>query len=115
MKNKIKQELREKAKNHVTTIGVLAVKNNINGKQYIKGALNLEALVNKMLFLLKGHSFDNALLQQDWDEYGSENFSFEFMTIIPVQENPYINYRKEVLKAEQTAMSEINNELLYTS
>ncbi|WET48828.1 GIY-YIG nuclease family protein [Chryseobacterium indologenes] len=115
MKNAIKQQLREKAKNHVTTMGVLAVKNNTTGKQYIKGTLNLEALVNKMKFLLTGNSFESAQLQEDWNEYGGENFSFEFMTIIPVQENPYINYRKEIVKAEQTAMSEINRELLYTS
>lgn len=115
MKNAIKKQLREMAKNHVTTMGVLRVKNNTTGKQYIKGALNLEALVNKMNFLLKGQSFDNAQLQKDWDEYGSENFSFEFVSIIQNHENQYINYRKEILKAEQDVLSGINSDLLYIS
>ncbi|WP_160138944.1 GIY-YIG nuclease family protein [Chryseobacterium sp. c4a] len=111
MKNTIKQQLREKAKNHVITMGVLAVRNNINGKQYIKGALNLEALVNKMKFVLQSGLYTNTQLQQDWNEYGSENFSFEFITIIPTQENKYVNYRQEILKAERTALSEIDGEL----
>ncbi len=114
MKNAIKQQLREKAKNHVITMGVLAVKNNKNGKQYIKGALNLEALVNKIKFLLNGNMFTEPQLQKDWNEYGSDYFSFEFIAIIPTQDNPYVNYRKEILKAEQTALSEIDSEM-YTS
>ncbi|MDN3694765.1 GIY-YIG nuclease family protein [Chryseobacterium tructae] len=111
MKNAIKQQLREKAKNHVITMGVLTVKNNITGKQYIKGALNLEALVNKMKFVLQSGLYTNAQLQQDWNEYGSENFSFEFITVIPTQENKYVNYRQEILKAERAALSEIDTEL----
>ncbi|UHO37603.1 GIY-YIG nuclease family protein [Chryseobacterium capnotolerans] len=114
MKNDIKQQLREKAKNHTITMGVLSVKNNRNGKQYVKGALNLEALVNKLKFLLLGNMFNNIQLQQDWNEYGSECFSFEFIAIIPVQENKYINYRQEIVKAERAAVTKIDGEM-YTS
>lgn len=111
MRNDIKQQLREKAKNHIITMGVLAVKNNVNGKQYIKGALNLEALVNKMKFVLQSGLFTDAQLQKDWNEYGSENFSFEFVAIVPTQENKYTNYRQEIAKAEKTVLSEIDGEL----
>lgn len=105
MKNALKQQLREKAKNHKITMGVLSVKNN-NGKEYVQGALNLEALVNKMRFLLNGGLFtNNAQLQKDWTAYGSDAFSFEFVTIIPDQDNPYINYRQEIQKAEQAYIS----------
>jgi hypothetical protein len=114
MKNAIKQQLREKAKNHVVTMGVLAVKNNRTGKQYIKGALNLEALVNKIKFSLNSGLFNGVQLQQDWNEYGSENFSFEFISIIPTQENTYINYRQEIVKAERALLSEADGEV-YTS
>lgn len=114
MKNAIKQQLREKAKNQIITMGVLSVKNNRTGKQYVKGALNLEALVNKMKFVLNSGLFANTQLQKDWNEYGSDNFTFEFIVTIPYQENKYINYRQEILKAEQAAISEINGEI-YTS
>lgn len=112
MKNTLKQQLREKAKNHKITMGVLALKNNINRKQYVQGALNLEALENKMKFLLNGGLFaNNSQLQKDWTEYGSDAFSFETVTIIYDQENKYINYRQEIKKAEQAYISEADTEL----
>ncbi|MET3038085.1 GIY-YIG nuclease family protein [Chryseobacterium sp. NRRL B-14859] len=111
MKNALKKELREKAKNHKTTMGVLSVKNNINEKQYIQSSLSLEALVNKMKFLLNGGLFTNAQLQKDWAEFGSDSFTFEFVTIIPVQENQFINYRHEILKAEEAYRAAIISEL----
>ncbi|MEE6127535.1 GIY-YIG nuclease family protein [Chryseobacterium arthrosphaerae] len=111
MKNTLKQQLREKAKNHKIIMGVLALKNNINGKQYVQGALNLEALENKMKFLLNGGLFvNNSQIQKDWTEYGSDAFSFETVTIIYDQENQYINYRQEIKKAEQVYLSKTDVE-----
>lgn len=111
MKNALKQQLREKAKSHTITMGVLSVKNTRNGKQYIQSSLNLEALVNRVKFVLNSGIFNNAGLQKDWTEYGSESFTFEFVTIVPNEETPYINYRKEIQKAEKAYISEVSTEL----
>ncbi|MDR2238656.1 MAG: GIY-YIG nuclease family protein [Chryseobacterium sp.] len=111
MKNVLRQQLREDAKNHPVTMGVLQITNIINGKQYIKGALNLEALVNKINFSLNIGQFTHPLLQKEWTEYGSEAFIFEFATVIHVDENPYINYRQEISKAEQALTAESTAEL----
>ena len=112
MKNTLKQQLREKAKNHKIIMGVLVLKNNTSGKLYVKGALNLEALENKMKFLLNGVQFThNSQLQKDWTEFGSDAFSFEIVTIIPDQENQYINYRQEIKKAEQAYVSRTDVDL----
>ncbi|ASE63980.1 GIY-YIG nuclease family protein [Chryseobacterium indologenes] len=111
MKNTIKRELREKAKNHKTTMGVLSVTNATNGKQYIQGSVHLEALVNKMKFLLDGGLFADTSLQKDWKELGSEAFTFEFVIVIPEQANPYVNYRQEISKAEKVFISEATTEL----
>ncbi|RXM37653.1 LuxR family transcriptional regulator [Chryseobacterium sp. CH21] len=111
MKNALKKQLREKAKEHKTTMGVLAVTNTLNGKQYIQASLNLEALVNKMRFLLDSGLFNNSQLQKEWTESGSDFFTFEFVMIVPDQKNEYINYRKEIQKAEQTVLSEKSIEL----
>jgi hypothetical protein len=82
MKNALKQELREKAKAHKITMGVLSVRNNTTEKQYIQSSLNMEALVNKIKFLLNGGLFTNPQLQSDWTEQGADNFTFEFVTVI---------------------------------
>lgn len=105
MKNAAKKQLREKAKDHKTTMGVLSVTNTTNGKQYIQGSLHLEALMNKMKFLLNGGMFTNLQLQREWTELGSEAFIFEFVMIVPDQNNEYINYRKEIQKAEEAYIS----------
>lgn len=111
MKNILKQQLREKAKDHKITIGVLSVKNNLTGKQLIHGALNLEALANKMKFQLNAGQFSNSELQTDWKELGNDAFTFEFIYSIEPQENSFINYRQEILKAEKILVSEIKTEL----
>ncbi|MEF9477749.1 GIY-YIG nuclease family protein [Chryseobacterium sp. RRHN12] len=111
MKNAAKKQLREKAKDHKTTMGVLAVTNTTNGKQYIQGSLHLEALVNKMKFLLNGGIFTHPQLQKEWRESGSEAFIFEFVTIVPDQNNEYINYRQEIQKAEQAYISGVSTPL----
>ncbi|MDR6465709.1 GIY-YIG nuclease family protein [Chryseobacterium sediminis] len=111
MKNTLKKQLREKAKDHKTTMGVLSVTNTLNGKKFIQASLNLEALVNKMKFLLNGGSFTHAQLQKEWTESGSDVFTFEFAMIVPDQNNEYINYRQEIQKAEQQLISESTIEL----
>lgn len=49
--------------------------------------------------------FTNPQLQREWTELGSEAFIFEFVMIIPDQNNEYINYRKEIQKAEEAYIS----------
>lgn len=105
MKNAIRHQLKEKAKSHIGMMGVLSVKNNCNGKQYIKGSMNIEALINKLKFSLKIGQYPNPMLQKDWSEYGENAFTFEVMIVVELQDNPYINYRYEVLKAEKECIA----------
>ncbi|WEK69536.1 MAG: GIY-YIG nuclease family protein [Candidatus Chryseobacterium colombiense] len=111
MKNTIKQQLRERAKDHKITMGIISVKNTVTGKQFIQGSLNLEALVNKIKFQLNSGQFTNSELQKDWKEFGNDVFTFEFIHIIDNHENSYINYRQEISKAEQILISEIKTAL----
>ncbi|WP_407500299.1 GIY-YIG nuclease family protein [Elizabethkingia anophelis] len=111
MKNALKQELREKVKAHKITMGVLSVRNNITEKQYVQSSLNMEALVNKIKFSLNGRIFTNPHLQNDWTEQGSENFTFEFVTVIHPQDKKYINYRQEIMKAEKAYLESIDTEI----
>ncbi|BFO66431.1 GIY-YIG nuclease family protein [Chryseobacterium sp. KCF3-3] len=111
MKNALKKQLREKAKDHTTTMGVLAVTNISNGKKYVQASLNLEALVNKMKFLLNGGLFTHPQLQKEWTESGNDSFTFEFVVVVPDQNNEFINYRKEIQKAEQSYISGLTTEL----
>lgn len=101
MKNTLKQQLREKAKNHPITMGILAVKNTVTGKQFIQGSLNVEALENKIKFSLSIGQYTHRELQTDWNKYGENAFTFECILVVEAQNNPYINYRQEVSKAQK--------------
>lgn len=88
MKNAIKQQLKEKAKDYPVTMGVLAVKNSITGKQFIQGSLNIEALQNKIKFSLHIGQYPQRQLQADWKEYGENAFVFKCISIVEPQNNP---------------------------
>lgn len=107
MKNAIKQQLKEKAKNYPITMGVLAVTNIITRKQFIQGSINVEALRNKIKFSLRIGQYPQRQLQADWKEYGENAFVFECICIVESQNNPYINYRQEVAKAEKNCIENI--------
>lgn len=98
-----KQQLKQAAKEHKTTMGVLGITCTANNRQYIEGNLNLEALTNRMKFILNSGQFTNPQFQQDWNQYGEAGFIFEYITVITEQENMYTNYRQEVMKAEKAA------------
>lgn len=106
MEKALRKQLREEAKNHKIIMGVLAVKNTDSGKLYIKGGLNLEALVNKLRFSLNSGSYSNRPLQQDWNQKGETVFVFEYLHIVEEKDHEFINYRKEVQNAEQKLIAE---------
>ena len=111
MKNALKKQLRERAKDHTTTMGVLCCYQHFKREKIRSGFFKLEALVNKMKFLLNGGMFTNPQLQKEWTESGSDSFTFEFAVVVPDQNNEFINYRKEVQKAEQSYISGLITEL----
>ncbi len=106
MDKSLKQLLKEEAKNQKTTMGVLCITNTLNQKILIQGALNLESLVNRIKFSLNAGQFTNAGLQSDWKQYGEQAFTFEFIYIVPRNDDFFVNYKLEILNAEKLAIKE---------
>ena len=52
--------------------------NKINGKRYIGQTINLKRRKNTHFNNLKNNTHPNYKLQQDWNTWGEENFSFEY-------------------------------------
>lgn len=80
--------------------GVLSVRNKQNNRVYFKGSVNLEALMNKMFFMLNSGSYENKALQHDWQKFGPDAFVFEKAVVLNLDENPFADEKKELLKAE---------------
>ncbi|EJW16001.1 GIY-YIG nuclease family protein [Paenibacillus alvei] len=74
-----RKELIEAFKQIKTYMGVVQIKNTVNGKIYIDSYPNLK---NKWLTIqmqLDMGRFANAQLQKDWKEFGSDAFTYEIL------------------------------------
>ena len=80
--------------------GVFQVKNTANGKILLGSSLNLEGPLNSHRFMLKIGSHRNKALQQDWNEYGEQNFVFEILETVNVKDDPNFNLSDELTLLE---------------
>lgn len=62
--------------------GVYRIVNNINYKLYIGSSIHVNRRIYTHIKALNGKYHGNTHLQNAWDKYGSENFSFEIIEII---------------------------------
>lgn len=96
-KKDIKREYKEREK----PAGVFQVKNTVNGKVLLGSSLNLEGPLNAHRFMLSVGSHRNKLLQQEWDEYGEENFMFEILETVETRDDPGFNLGDELTLLEE--------------
>lgn len=80
-------------------MGVFQIKNNVNGRIYIGGSKNLDALWGKEQFTLNFDSHTNRELQKEWTHFGSENFSYLVLETVKLDQQIRYDY-KDVFDAE---------------
>lgn len=97
-----KQVLKNSYKQQQFPMGVFQLKNLQNGKILIGSSLNLPAMWNRLQAELKIGSHLNRLLQQEWQQFGPENFTYEVLeTFPPHNDDPAHNYTDELALLEQ--------------
>ena len=96
-----KSEIKNNYKKTLRPMGVYLVKNLVNGKIFVGSNLNLQARINRHKFELKLNSDDIKELQEDYNKYGEENFSFEVLDELKPKEDPDYNYKEDVKVLEQ--------------
>jgi group I intron endonuclease len=103
MENKMKsrKDLNREYQERVKPSGVFQVKNTVNGKVLLGSSLNLEGSLNKHKFMLKIGSHTNKALQKDWAELGVEQFDFEILEVVKVEDSPNFNLKDELTLLEQ--------------
>lgn len=90
-----KKELKEQYAQMKFPMGVFQIRNKINGKIFVDGHSNLDAIWNRHRTQLKFGSHRNTELQKDWNEFGEENFIYEILSEIN-QENDKVDFAKEL-------------------
>lgn len=82
-------------------MGVVRILNTANGKALVVGSLNLNGTINRHRLQLEQGLHSNRELQQDWQKYGPERFTFEVLEKLKPSEDSEHDYRDEVKALEQ--------------
>jgi group I intron endonuclease len=98
---KTRKEIHREYKERVKPSGVFQIKNLVNGKIYLGSSLNLEGPLNKHRFLLKINGHPSKELQQDWNEMGPDQFTFEIVETVQISDHPNFNLKDELTLLEE--------------
>lgn len=84
-RNEIKREYKEMKRKK----GVYQITNLVNGKIFIGSNRDLDTVFNRIRFELDHNSFRNKQLQDEWAQYGEEQFRFEVIDVLNEKEREY--------------------------
>ncbi len=76
---KRRKELLEQYKQIKTYIGIIQIKNNVNGKIFIDTCSNLKNRWFTLKWNLDMGRHPNSKLQKDWNELGQDAFAYEVL------------------------------------
>ena len=71
---KSNKQLKDEYKQLKFKIGVYQIRNIVNGKIFIDGTVNIEAIFNRQRLQLNFGNHPNSLLQDEWKTFGEKNF-----------------------------------------
>ena len=84
------------------------IKNNSNGKIFIGSSLDLKAIWYAQRLQLETRTHINSDLQNDWNDYGPKNFSYEILEELKEStDDKPIDYKKEVKTLEEMIIDEL--------
>jgi len=104
---KTKKELKEEYKLKKFRIGVFQIRNVVNGKIYVDGSVNLDAIWNRHQAQLNFGGHVNTTLQKEWNEVGQDNFRFEVLHEIEQKEGENINYEDELKTLKEMVIEDL--------
>jgi hypothetical protein len=91
-----KKKLRNEYKNTIHPKGIFILRNNQNGRVFLGSSLNLNGIYgkNKLVLSMGGHL--NKQLQNDWNTYGENAFTYEVLETLEIQEDKSYNYDEDL-------------------
>lgn len=81
-------------------MGVYQIRNTTNGKILINGSMNLPGSFNGQRFQLINQAHRNKELQEDWNSYGPDSFTFDILETINPDKIAQEDWRKSVSELE---------------
>ena len=68
------------------TIGIYKITNRVNGKCYIGQSQDIATRFREHRYLLRQNKYGNRKIQNAWNKYGEENFTFEIIEECMIEE-----------------------------
>jgi len=100
-------QLKEEYKQMKFKVGVFQIRNTLNGKILVGSSVNMDAIWNRHKVELKFDGHRNKKLQDEWKEFGEENFAFEILYEIEQKDGSNIDYTREAKKLEEMFIDEL--------
>ena len=94
-------ELKRQYKETPKQAGIFLVTNTQNGKVLLGSSTNLHGPLNKHRFLLTHRMHPIKRLQEDWDRYGAQAFTFEVVEVIQAKDDPAFCLEDELRLLEE--------------
>ena len=108
--DKTRADLRRAYKETPRQAGIFQIKNAKTGKILLGSSTNLHGPLNKHRFMLSVGSHDNVALQQDWNQFGAEAFTFEILEIVKPSDDPLFNLDDELTLLERIWLEKLGPE-----
>ena len=97
-----KKELKRQYLQTFIEPGVLKIENKHNGKMLIYAAKNIKAAMNRIQSELRmGCNRLPIELLKDFQKYGSEGFTFDFLEVITQNKDPFFDYDWKLREIEK--------------
>ena len=80
--------------------GIYQIKNLKNQKILIRSTPDLKTMKGTQV-VLRGGGFRNKQLQDEWNQYGEEAFSFEVLEVLEEKKEGYFDKNEELKKLEK--------------
>lgn len=96
--NKSRKDLIREYKERRASGGVYKITNKVNGKYLLVNDIDLKGAKNRFNFSVKIGSGVNLRIAKDFKEFGGENFTFEILEEIEMEDGQSTNEFKEDLK-----------------
>lgn len=103
-----RSELKRKYKETPKQAGIFVVTNTSNGKVLLGSSLNLHGPLNKHRFMLSIGYHWLKPLQEDWNKYGADSFTFEIVEVIKPRDDPDFDVEQELSLLEQIWLEKLD-------
>lgn len=109
-----KREIVSEYKQRKTTGGVYKITNTVNGRYMLKAEVDLQSFQNRFNFSMRMGTCLHPKMQKDFNEYGAEAFSLEFLAETEKKEDESaMGFRDRLKRLEEDWAEKFDREKAY--